>query len=129
MVRPIGTAHIGHIPEIDPEHCAPSSSGLRSTCMPQSAVAEPTTLLERDHELGRVRAVLHATARHGGEALVIEGAAGMGKSRLLEEARVRASELGIRVLNARATELERRFPFGVMRQLFERPLVEADSGA
>ena len=59
--------------------------------------------------------------------LLIEGAAGIGKSRLLEGARARASELGIRVLSARATELEQGFPFGVMRQLFERPLLEADT--
>ena len=51
----------------------------------------------------------------------------MGKSRLLEEARARASDLGLRVLGARATELEQGFPFGVVRQLFERTLLEADS--
>ena len=33
---------------------------------------------------------------------------------------------GLRVLGARATELEQGFPFGVMRQLFERAIVEAD---
>ena len=50
----------------------------------------------------------------------------MGKSRLLEEARARASDLGLRVLSARGTELEQGFPFGVVRQLFERQLLEAD---
>ena len=52
----------------------------------------------------------------------------MGKSRLLDEARAQASDLGLRVLAARATELEQGFPFGVVRQLFERPLLEADAG-
>ena len=66
--------------------------------------------------------------QRAGAVVVIEGAAGMGKSRLLEVARVRAAELGLRVLSARATELEQGFPFGVMRQLFERPLLEADAG-
>jgi DNA-binding CsgD family transcriptional regulator len=51
----------------------------------------------------------------------------MGKSRLLEEARAKASDLGLRVLSARATELEQGFPFGIVRQLFERTLREADS--
>src|SRR5436305_9654689 len=51
----------------------------------------------------------------------------MGKSRLLEVARLRALELGLRVLDARATELEQGFPYGVIRQLFERPLLEADN--
>ena len=58
---------------------------------------------------------------------MIEGAPGIGKSRLLEEVRACAPDLGIGVLNARATELEQGFPFGVVRQLFERPLLEADT--
>ena len=69
-----------------------------------------------------------AVGRRDGKALVIEGAAGMGKSRLLEEARAGASDLGLRVLVARATELERGFPFGVVRQFFERPLLAASPG-
>ena len=35
-------------------------------------------------------------------------------------------KLGFLVLVARATELEQGFPFGVVRQLFERPLLAAD---
>jgi DNA-binding CsgD family transcriptional regulator len=95
--------------------------------MNQSALARPAALLERDHEFERVRAALHAAGQRAGGALVIEGAEGMGKSRLLEEARVRATDLGLRVLAARATELEQGFPFGVVRQLFERPLLDADA--
>ena len=94
--------------------------------MVKSARARPAALLEREHELERVGAALRAVGRRAGGALVIEGPAGMGKSRLLEEARTRASDLGLRVLAARATELEQGFPFGVVRQLFERPLLRAD---
>jgi DNA-binding CsgD family transcriptional regulator len=83
-------------------------------------------LLEREQELERVSAALRAVERRTGVALTVEGAPGIGKSRLLEEARERASDRGIRVLGARGTELERGFPFGVVRQLFERPLLEAD---
>jgi DNA-binding CsgD family transcriptional regulator len=96
--------------------------------MNQSALARAAALLEREHEVERVRAALRAAGQRAGGALVIEGAEGMGKSRLLEEARARASDLGLRVLSARGTELERGFPFGVVRQLFERPLLEADAG-
>jgi predicted ATPase/DNA-binding CsgD family transcriptional regulator len=95
--------------------------------MEQSTLARPAALLEREHEVERVRAALHAAGQQRGRALVIEGAAGMGKSRLLEEARARASELGVWVLGARATELEQGFPFGIVRQLLERPLLEADT--
>jgi len=96
--------------------------------MDQSALARRAALLEREHELERVRAALRSAGQRAGGALVIEGAAGIGKSRLLEEARLRASDLGVRVLVARATELEQGFPFGVVRQLFERPLLEAEAG-
>ena len=96
--------------------------------MQESALAEPFVLLERESEVGSIRAALRAAGRGAGGVLVVEGAAGMGKSRLLEEARVQASELGVRVLNARATELEQGFPFGVVRQLFERALLQAEPG-
>jgi len=95
--------------------------------MDQSALARPAALLEREREVERVGAALRAVGQRAGRPLVIEGAAGMGKSRLLEEARVRASDLGLRFLAARATELEQGFPFGVVRQLFERPLLEAEA--
>jgi DNA-binding CsgD family transcriptional regulator len=96
--------------------------------MDRSALVEPGALLEREPELERVSAVVRALGRRTGGVLVIEGAPGMGKSSLLDEARTRASELGFRVLSARATELEQGFPYGVMRQLFERLLLEADGG-
>ncbi len=94
--------------------------------MDQPAVLRPTALLEREDELERVRATLRAAGQRAGGALVIEGAAGMGKSRLLEEAREWAPDHGVSVLSARGTDLEQGFPFGVVRQLFERPVLEAD---
>src|SRR5437764_6841491 len=96
--------------------------------MNQSALVVSDVLLEREHEVERVRAAVRAVGQRAGAVVVIEGPAGMGKSRLLEVARVRATELGLRVLSARATELEHGFPFEVMRQLFERAIVEADPG-
>jgi tetratricopeptide (TPR) repeat protein len=95
--------------------------------MHRVARVEPAALLEREHEVQRIRVALEAVGRNAGGALVIEGAAGVGKSRLLEEARVVASDLGLGVLNARATELEQWFPYGIVRQLFERPLLEAEA--
>src|SRR5690349_12282584 len=94
--------------------------------MTPSAVAGPAELLERDHERARVRATVDAAVRGDGGGVVIEAAAGMGKSRLLAEAGAWASERGARVLRARGTELEQGFPFGVVRQLFERLLFEAE---
>src|SRR5215470_16517830 len=112
-----------------PEHCVAVRASLTIVGrMNHSGVAQPGELLEREHELERVRAAVRAVGQRAGGVLVIEGAAGMGKSRLLEAARARASDLGVCVLSARATELEQGFPFGVMRQLFERTLLEADAG-
>jgi DNA-binding CsgD family transcriptional regulator len=82
-------------------------------------------LVERDNELDVIERLL-ATARAGdGGALVIEGPPGIGKSRLLAAARAAAT--GFRIVSARASELEREFPFAVVRQLLEPVLVSAES--
>ncbi len=107
----------------------PCSAGRRALTidphMNPSALLRPAELLERELELERVRGAMRAVGQRAGKVLVIEGAAGMGKSSLLEEARARASDLGFSVLSARATELEQGFPFGIIRQLFERQVLEA----
>src|ERR687895_68587 len=43
--------------------------------------------------------------------------------------RDRGRSAGMRVLMAKGSELEREFPFGVVRQLFEPSLVDADTRA
>jgi DNA-binding CsgD family transcriptional regulator len=88
-----------------------------------AAATEP--LLERNDELARIESAL-ADARTGrGRFVVVEGPAGIGKTALLAAARTAAAESGMRVLRSRATEMETNFAFGVVRQLFEPPLVEA----
>jgi DNA-binding CsgD family transcriptional regulator len=82
-------------------------------------------LLERNEELARIESAL-ADARTGrGRFVVVEGPAGIGKTALLAAARTAAADGGMRVLRSRATEMEANFAFGVVRQLFEPPLVEA----
>src|SRR3954469_14906 len=84
-------------------------------------------LLERERELSTLVELIEAArARSGSVALVI-GPAGIGRSRLLDAAAARAAEAGCTVLRARGSELEREFPFGVVRQLFEPVL--RDPGA
>jgi DNA-binding CsgD family transcriptional regulator len=80
-------------------------------------------LLERDRELATVGRRLS-----GGGVLVVEGGAGIGKSSLLDAVCARAGGTGCEVLRARGSELETAFAFGVVRQLFERRLAEADAG-
>jgi DNA-binding CsgD family transcriptional regulator len=95
--------------------------------MHESVLAPPDALLERELEVERLRGALRAVGRRDGVVVVLEGPPGIGKSRLLEIGRTRASDLGFRVLSARATELEQGFPFGVVRQLFERLISEAEN--
>ncbi len=60
-----------------------------------------------------------------GSLLLIEGPAGIGKTRLVLAAGQRGRELGLTTLSARGSELERDFAYGLVRQLFEVPLVAA----
>jgi DNA-binding NarL/FixJ family response regulator len=76
-------------------------------------------LLERDRELASLHAMLDGAAAQQAGLAVVEGRAGIGKSRLLAGLRERAGGDGFRVLSARGTELEQGFPYGVVRQLFE----------
>jgi DNA-binding CsgD family transcriptional regulator len=91
--------------------------------------AAAETLYERAREIARIDGRL-AEARGGdGGLIVIEGPAGIGKTRLLHELRAHAERTGMTVLAGRGSELERGFAFGVLRQALERPLAELDPGA
>src|ERR1700754_2652243 len=81
-------------------------------------------LVERESDLGALAELLDGLIDGRSRAVVIEGPAGIGKSRLLAALRDGAAERGIRALSARGSELEREFPFGVIRQLFEPVLAE-----
>ena len=126
--------------------------------------AEP--LVERERELAQLRALLDDVLAGEARVALIEGAAGIGKSRLLAELRRDAANRGadgafdgagaanrgadgafdgagvanrgapvanrgadVRICTARASELERELPFGVVRQLFEPLLAEPEAAA
>ncbi len=72
-------------------------------------------LEERDEELAALGRVLEAARSGAGRGLLIEGPPGIGKTRLLHAAPAE----DMTVLSARASELERDFPFAVVRQLLE----------
>lgn len=82
-------------------------------------------LVDRDRELEVVRAALDALTRGEPGLLLIEGPAGIGKSRLLVEARRLATESSVCVLSARGSQLEQDFGFGAVRQIFEPALIAA----
>jgi DNA-binding CsgD family transcriptional regulator len=91
----------------------------------RGAAAAP--LLDRATELGVIGASLSRAVSGTGSALVVEGAAGIGKTRLLAYACEQAAAAGMTVLAARAAEFEGGYAWGVVRQLFE-PLSRAGRG-
>jgi DNA-binding CsgD family transcriptional regulator len=82
-------------------------------------------LLEREAQVAALEALAEAARSGGGRFAVIEGSAGMGKTRLLAEGRAIAHSAGMRVLAARGGELEGGFAYGLVRQLFEPLLASA----
>src|SRR5687767_4330005 len=86
-----------------------------------TATGAGPALLERERESALLRDALTA-AGSGGSLIVLEGAPGIGKSRLLATARAAALAAGMQVLTARGDEFERGVPFALLRQALD-PLV------
>jgi DNA-binding CsgD family transcriptional regulator len=76
-------------------------------------------LLERDAELALLGSALDSALAGRGGVAVVQGSPGIGKTRLLEETKATARRRGLTVLAAIGGELEREFPYGVVRQLFD----------
>ena len=110
-----------------PAAIAPAASydRLRVQMAQRSYLPDRPRLLEREAEVAAIGAAVAGAVANAGRLVVIEGHAGMGKTRLLEEARTTAAQAGVEVLAARAGELEEEFAFGVVRQLFEARLAAA----
>ncbi len=86
----------------------------------------PPPPAERERELGCLdELAARAVAGDGAVALVL-GDAGMGKTSVLDAARARLGDGGLRVLRARGTELEQPHAYGVAHQLLDRALQQVD---
>ncbi|GAB3252247.1 ATP-binding protein [Nocardioides dilutus] len=79
-------------------------------------------LLGREGDLRHLADALRRLDDGESSIVLVRGAAGIGKTALLAAARTLANESGAQVLHASGGELEREFPYGVVRQLFERVL-------
>lgn len=75
-------------------------------------------LLERAAELAAITAAIGSACAGTGSVLLVEGAAGIGKTRLLAVVCEQAAAAGMTVLTARAAEYEDGYAWGVVRQLF-----------
>src|SRR6266513_1836774 len=76
-------------------------------------------LLERERELETLRDGVDRACAGEGTLLLIEGSPGAGKTVLAREARAAAERARMVPLQARGSELEQPFAFGVVRQLLE----------
>ena len=86
-------------------------------------------LLERERETALLARVITGAAGGAAGLVLIEGPAGIGKTRLLGEGRRLAASSGFAVAIARGSELEREFGFGAVRQLFEPALADPERRA
>ena len=84
-------------------------------------------LVGRDEELALLDRMLSEAADGAGRVVLIEGEAGLGKTSLLGAAADAAGAAGFVVVRARATELERDFAYGCVRQLLEPVVVRASA--
>jgi len=84
-------------------------------------------LVDREPELERLLALVDAATAGRGCLILVEGPAGIGKTRLLAAGSELAADRGLRALVARGSELERDFPFGAVRQILEPYLNELEA--
>jgi hypothetical protein len=71
-------------------------------------------LIGRRDQLPEMQAALTATAEGTGRILLFIGEAGIGKTRLADEALAQAAQAGMATLRGRAEELDARRPFGAV---------------
>ena len=83
-----------------------------------------TRLVGRDAELARLDTGLAEAAEHGG-ALFVTGAAGIGKTSLLDVAASGARSRGYKVLTVTGLESEADLPFAGLHQLLQPVLPSA----
>jgi DNA-binding CsgD family transcriptional regulator len=88
-------------------------------------------LLEREREVEALRQGFERARAGEGTLILVEGPAGVGKTELARTARDVADDGGLLSLEAKGSELEQPFAFGVTRQLLEPVVGQPDvfSGA
>ncbi|WP_162824377.1 helix-turn-helix transcriptional regulator [Peterkaempfera bronchialis] len=112
-----------------PQHAADHADQRTDRDLPRPKAPPPctfATLVDREQERAALSSLVRGTRAGGAAIALLEGPVGSGKSRLLRSLTAEARLNGIRVLEARCDALERDFPFGAVRRLFEPLLASAD---
>lgn len=89
---------------------------------------QKTALIGRDEALGELRAAFGSTADGVGGCVVIEGPAGIGKTRLLESLAAEASIWDAAVVAGKAAQLDRVMPLATMLGLLRKHAPELRAG-
>ena len=84
--------------------------------MDSQTPAKNPNLLEREAELEALDHALAAAVEGRGSVVAVEGPPGIGKSRLVTSCAELARARGMYTVSVRATELERSYPYGIVRQ-------------
>ena len=108
-------AVLAHSPDLLPARA--SAPAPRPAPPPASVGTAP--LVERDHELATLHEAVEALTQRRSGLVVVQGPAGIGKTRLLLETGRLAADRSLRLLTARGSQLETAFAYGVVRQLLE----------
>lgn len=83
-------------------------------------------VFEREAELRVIAARLDAACAGDGSVVIVEGAAGIGKTTLVRAAVAMARGRGMTVLRGRGGVLEQDIEYGLVRQLVERTVLRAE---
>jgi len=83
-------------------------------------VSSASEILERDGELEGIANALDSATKGAGRVVVVEGVAGIGKTRLIHETRDLARLRGFGRLQGTGDETETAMAWGVVRQMVER---------
>lgn len=95
----------------------------------QHRTASSFTVSGRQYETGRLEAAWERCRNGKGGVVTLHGPVGSGRTELLDALHEFAESEGAHVLTAAGSPLERDFPLGVVRQLFQSPLLPPDIAA
>lgn len=114
-LRSLEAEVLAQSPDLDAP--VPPASREQAALVPQPRT--PDGLVGRERETAVLRTMVDAltAGRHG--CLLVEGPAGIGKTRLLDELRRLAAAAGVWARSARSSTLEQGFEWGVTRQLLD----------
>jgi len=90
-------------------------------------IGTPDALVGRDRELDVLERLLGEACAGSSRFVAVRGEPGIGKSCLVAELAGRAVAAGCLVLEGRATELERDFPFGLLVDALDGYLASLDA--